>query len=246
MFQDLIFDIGANDGKDSAFYLAKGFHVLAVDADPAMCDKIRQTQAEAIESGRLTVLNIGIGAETATLPFYVNEFAEWSSFKKNSKATKQLSHTVIEVQMQPLSKLIAEHGVPYYLKIDIEGHELGALASLDPTFGLPHLLSFEVNEDWKAIFDLLEGWDYVEFQLVRQGRGNLYPAPVPAREGRSVMQKFTNGHSGCFGRDLPDLWQQGADARPAFDAVLIENHRKRLAGEPADWFDIHARRAPFR
>ena len=29
---DLVFDIGANNGDDTGFYLAKGFRVVAVDA----------------------------------------------------------------------------------------------------------------------------------------------------------------------------------------------------------------------
>ena len=30
----LIFDIGMNNGNDTDFYLAKGFHVVAVEANP--------------------------------------------------------------------------------------------------------------------------------------------------------------------------------------------------------------------
>lgn len=34
--RDLIFDIGANNGDDTAFYLKKGFRVVAIEADPAL------------------------------------------------------------------------------------------------------------------------------------------------------------------------------------------------------------------
>lgn len=244
MMADLVFDIGANDGRDTAFYLAKGFRVVAVDADPAMCARIRADQVEAIAAGRLVVANIGIGAQSAVLPFYVNEYAEWSSFRPNSKATSALSHKVIEVQMQPLSRLLADHGTPYYLKIDIEGHELAALRSIDAAAGLPRFLSFEINGDWKTILRMLEGWGFDGFQLVRQGKDFLPRAPVPAREGLDVDQAFTNGHSGCFGADLPDAWC-GADALvPIVETAQAEAKARRLAGKPPGWFDIHARRKP--
>lgn len=240
---DLIYDLGSNDGKDTSFYLAKGFRVVAVDADPTLCDKIRGDHAAAIASGRLSVENIGIGGESKVMPFYVNQFAEWSSFKANSKATKALTHTVIEVRMEPLSKLIAAHGVPYYLKIDIEGHEMAALASMDPDVGLPAYLSFELNQDRENIMNLLASWGFSAFQLIRQGRDFLAAPPNPAREGGYVAQKFTNGHSGCFGRDLPDHWLDKTAATAAItDAVAASNARTRL-GEPAGWFDLHARRS---
>ena len=243
MHADLIYDIGSNDGSDASFYLAKGFRVVAVDADPTLCDKIRTEHATAIASGGLRVENIGIGGESKVLPFYVNQFAEWSSFKASSKATKQLTHTVIEVRMEPLSKLIAAHGVPYYLKIDIEGHELAALASIDPEGGLPAYLSFELNQDWANIMKLLAIWGFDAFQLIRQGREFLIAPPNPAREGGYVAQKFSNGHSGCFGRDLPDKWQDNAAATAAIIEAVAAANTRRLQGEQPGWFDLHARRS---
>jgi len=38
--RDLIFDIGANNGDDTAFYLKKGFRVVAIEADPALAQKL--------------------------------------------------------------------------------------------------------------------------------------------------------------------------------------------------------------
>ena len=49
----LIFDLGMNDGSDTAFYLAKGFSVVGVDAAEDLAARARQYQAE-IDSGRLS------------------------------------------------------------------------------------------------------------------------------------------------------------------------------------------------
>lgn len=241
MTQAIVFDIGANDGRDTAFYLAKGFHVVAVDADPRLCDQIRTTQAQAIADGRVTVENVGVARHRGVMPFYVNAFSEWSSFRAKSKATTQNTHTRIDVPVCPLADLIARHGVPYYLKVDIEGLELEAFQSLDPGTPMPAWVSFEVNQDWQTILTLLAGWGYGAFQLVRQGAAHLPPPPIPAREGRDVAQAFTNGHSGCFGRDLPDRWQGAADLRATLRAAQDDVRARVAQGQPGGWFDIHAR-----
>jgi hypothetical protein len=35
---ELIYDIGMHEGEDSKFYLLKGFRVVAVEADCALCE----------------------------------------------------------------------------------------------------------------------------------------------------------------------------------------------------------------
>jgi predicted RNA methylase len=34
---DLVYDVGMNNGDDSAFYLRAGFRVVAVEANPLLC-----------------------------------------------------------------------------------------------------------------------------------------------------------------------------------------------------------------
>ncbi len=36
MERDLVFDIGVNNGEDTAYYLRRGFRVVGVDANPDM------------------------------------------------------------------------------------------------------------------------------------------------------------------------------------------------------------------
>lgn len=242
MPEPLIFDIGANRGQDTRFYIAKGFRVVSVEANPNLCEEISADLPEACITGLLTIVNRGVGREHGILPFYVNEFSEWSSFVQRSKATKRLKHDVLEVPLVPLSALIAEHGVPYYIKIDIEGMELDAIASLDDAPGLPPFLSFEINNDWQAILDRLKALGFEQFQIVRQGAAYLATAPVPAREGCSVAQVFSDAHSGAFGRDLPpEAWQDHAAVLHSAAEALASAEARKARGEKPGWFDIHAR-----
>ncbi len=47
---DLIYDIGIHNGDDTAYYLSRGYRVVAVDANPLMMDAARQKFAEAVSA----------------------------------------------------------------------------------------------------------------------------------------------------------------------------------------------------
>ena len=38
----LILDLGMNNGDDTAYYLTRGFRVVALDANPALCEGARK------------------------------------------------------------------------------------------------------------------------------------------------------------------------------------------------------------
>ncbi len=38
---NLIYDLGSHNGQDSEFYLKKGFIVVAVEANPTLCDGLK-------------------------------------------------------------------------------------------------------------------------------------------------------------------------------------------------------------
>ena len=242
MVARIIYDIGANDGADTGFYLAKGFKVIAVEADPALCDKIGKQYQRNLNDGRLKVVNIGVSDKHDTLTFFQNEFSEWSSFQVKSKATTQLSHNQIAVPTAPLREIIENFGTPYYVKIDIEGFELKAISSLSDKSPLPVYLSFEVNHDWVQILDFLELLGFDGFQIVRQGKGFLSDPPNPPREGDLWPKPFTNNQSGCFGLELSDAWLDRASIDAAVVREAAEAGVRLSRGALRGWHDIHARR----
>lgn len=48
----IVFDVGMNNGDDSAYYLSKGYRVIAVEANPALVEKARIRFAREIATGR--------------------------------------------------------------------------------------------------------------------------------------------------------------------------------------------------
>lgn len=207
-----------------------------------MCNKISKQFERKVEDELLKVVNIGVSDTHDTLTFFRNEFSEWSSFQAKSKATTQLSHNKITVPTAPLSAIIENHGTPYYVKIDIEGFELKAISTLSKKGPLPVYLSFEVNQDWLRILDLLETLGFDGFQIVRQGKGFLPDPPNPAREGALWRKPFNNNQSGCFGLELSGDWLERAGMDAAMARETLDAGARQARGDARGWHDIHARR----
>lgn len=241
MSADLIYDIGANNGDDSGFYLAKGFRVVAVEADPTLVEKLQERFAAERAAGQFVVENIGVSDSDDMLDFFVNDFSEWSSFVKNGKATRELGHRKIQVKTEPLSRIIERHGAARYLKIDIEGFERQALSTLTKDMPLPDYLSFEVNKDWQANLVMLTDLGYTEYHIVRQGKGFVPNPPQPAQEGADVPQEFTNSQSGCFGRDLTGTWHPASEIKRAMILETQAAEARLARGERRGWHDIHCK-----
>jgi FkbM family methyltransferase len=166
MKADLIFDVGMNNGDDTAYYLFKGFRVVAIDADPTLIECARQRFAEPIRQGRLELVNAAIGPQEATAPFWICEGkSEWNSFDRQIASRNGLSCHAIEVRCRPFRDLLRQYGVPYYLKIDIEGHDQYCIADLDRR-DLPKYVSLEMGhvEHLWALRDV----GYKNFKLITQ------------------------------------------------------------------------------
>ena len=51
----LIFDLGMNNGDDTSHYLHRGFNVVALEANPTLCESAQKRFRAAIDDGRLTI-----------------------------------------------------------------------------------------------------------------------------------------------------------------------------------------------
>ena len=82
----IIFDIAFNNGDDTALYLAHGYAVVAVEANPALVEAGQNRFAAHIRSGRLKIVAKAIhrsakGGRPLGLQFHIsNVNNQWSSF----------------------------------------------------------------------------------------------------------------------------------------------------------------------
>src|SRR4051812_42047395 len=62
-----------HNGDDSAYYLAKGYSVVGIDANPAKCADCERRFAAEIDDGRMTIVSVGVSDQKGEGIFYVNQ-----------------------------------------------------------------------------------------------------------------------------------------------------------------------------
>jgi FkbM family methyltransferase len=238
MHTDLIFDFGANDGRDTEFYLLKGYRVVGVEANPQLYLRLKEQFAAYIATGQLILLNVGVWTERSILTFYLNlDNDHWSSFNPIYGCRYGTRFETVEIQCFTAQEILRRFGVPYYMKIDIEGADLHVLTELTAIPERPPYIS--VEEFGVASIDLLHELGYTRFKIVRQRDKSAMVPPDPAREGNYVPRAFSGTDSGLFGRELGGDWMGYGDARAWF-LSQIRDPEGRYVGPHLEWHDVHA------
>jgi FkbM family methyltransferase len=263
--ENLIFDIGMDECQDTRLYLKKGFRVVAVDANPAVCEAGAKLFPKEVATGQLTILNRAISPTRAPLPFHVcrslSMLSTADDFMRSRQEKDGHVFETIEVEGTTAADILAEFGTPYFAKVDIEGYDLICLRGFLAAPVKPRYLSTEL--DFKQLnqhIACLKELGYKRFALVGQGSVHRQVLPRPAREGRDVEHRFEIHCSGLFGRELPaewfdakqlswrcwsiqiQFWIFGALKRleivaPLRPLLRAMRLRMSVAGE---WYDVHA------
>ena len=161
-----VFDIGMNNGDDTAYYLHRGYDVLAVEANPHLVERVQVRFQQEIKQGRLVILNVGIAEEEGIIPFWIcDTISEWSSFHRNIASRDNSPHHQVPVACRRFDSIIEEFGVPYYLKVDIEGNDKLCMDGLRRE-SLPEYVSVEAADLTQV--DLLAGLGYRRFKCISQ------------------------------------------------------------------------------
>ena len=176
---NLIFDIGANEGFKTDIFLRLGAKVVAVDPDEANQRVLR----ERFLKYRLTPKKLDIEGKAVSDAIAIKTMwidapgsakntlnSKWvQTLRNDPKRFGQRLDFAGEKQVETitLEKLMAIHGIPFFIKIDVEGHESSVLRGMNRP--VPYL-SFEVNlPEFK-----LEGLECVSIlsQIAAGGRFN--------------------------------------------------------------------------
>jgi FkbM family methyltransferase len=127
-----VFDVGMNNGDDSAYYLSRGCKVIAVEANPILAQRGRERFRGDIASGRMVIESVGIVGHPGKIPFWINEERDvFSSFDRAKAGREGMKCHPVDVDCVTFDMLLKKHGVPDYLKLDVEGAEPHCLRSLE-------------------------------------------------------------------------------------------------------------------
>jgi FkbM family methyltransferase len=269
---ELIFDVGLHKGEDTAAYLAQGYRVVAFEADPALAAACRARFASDLASGRLVIVEGAIApGDGPTVSFYRNpDHSYWGTIHPawaERNARFGAASEVITLPRVDFVTFLRNHGVPRYLKIDIEGADRFVLESLAATEMRPDFVSIESEKehfnDLEAELKLLDQLGYRSFLIVQQDGICGVPKRLTTVDGQTISHVFEPGGSGPWGRDLDGTWLSLEAALATYRKIFRryrafgdEGWVTRLVGRPgigwlnwrlgvvlAGWHDVHARLA---
>jgi FkbM family methyltransferase len=236
MNSQLIYDVGAHLGEDTDFYLRKGFRVVAIEANPELAERLRERFRSNLSDGSLSLIEAAIAENPGGVDFYVNKSKsvwgtirpEWAKRNASLGSPSQVSR----LKALTFPEVVVKYGVPYYLKIDIEGADLLCLEGLMDKPDRPRFLSIESEKrSWSALlheFDMLKRLGYSRFKIVNQTQIDRQKPPNPAAEGCYVEYRFERGSSGLFGEELPGRWLTARQAVRRYRLIFL---RYRLVGD---------------
>jgi len=182
----LIYDVGMHNGDDTAYYLWRGFRVVAIEPNPELVATAANRFRREIEAGYLKILNVGIAAEEGELPFWVCQTdSRLSSFDRHVASLGYAVHE-IRVPCRKFRSILDDFGVPFYLKVDIQGNDFLCIEALDPG-ELPKFLSVEFALSDMPLVALMHERGFSQFKCISQA--HFLPLELPPVAEARLIQR---------------------------------------------------------
>jgi FkbM family methyltransferase len=133
---DIVFDIGAHVGDRVAAFRRLGARVVAIEPQPALVTVLKLLYGRTSD---VTVEATAIGRNSGTIELMINTdnptvstaSRNFVNAARDAPGWEAQAWTkTLRVPVTTLDALIARHGIPSFIKIDVEGFEAEALAGL--------------------------------------------------------------------------------------------------------------------
>ena len=147
----MIFDIGANDGHKTIAFTSLAEKVIACEPD---LHNLAVLKARFRKAGNIVIEPFAISDHKGVSNFFIHEpgsalntiNAQWKTILETENKGRweddiHFSDSVLQVNTITLDDLIAKHGIPEFIKIDVEGNERKVLSGLSHAI---NYISFEV------------------------------------------------------------------------------------------------------
>jgi FkbM family methyltransferase len=214
----LVYDLGMHNGFDTDHYLRRGFKVIAVEANPYLCNDAQRRFQLPIMKGDLAIINAAISNISGIGDFHINEDNTQRSSLYHQWAGARVE--TVPVQQIKLGYLIEHFGVPDFLKSDIEGADGTVLEQLRDGGWRPRYVSVEDCRFGLVYLKLMHECGYTGFKLSNQ---------------RDVLP----GTSGPLGDQLPGEWFSYDGMVIYYLATVRDRGGNQLNRQVGQWWDIH-------
>jgi FkbM family methyltransferase len=148
----LVFDVGSNLGNRTKVFADLGYNVIAVEPQKK-CVKYLNKIFKDLQN--VEIINCALGSQNETRLFYESKSSLLSTLSKDfiqstsssGRFDKKEWINQYEVNVITLKDLIKRKGVPFFLKIDVEGYEYEVINTLDQPL---KLISLEFTPEMAA------------------------------------------------------------------------------------------------
>jgi len=226
--QRVIYDFGSNNGDDIPYYLLKSDFVVAVEANPVLCNFIATRFNDQIIAGRLVVENCVLCAhdEVEPVDFFIHKIDHVRSQFPRPDNLDDFERVALKAKS--VIEIIRKYGAPWYIKIDIEYYDQTILRELFVNNVFPPYISSESHSI--EVFSLMVALGkYNAFKLVDGAsiESRYQNREINTGEG-IVHHSFPYHSAGPFGQDIDGPW------------MSADKFFKVLALVGLGWKDIHA------
>jgi FkbM family methyltransferase len=201
----LCIDVGANLGARTEAFLSIGCEVIAVEPQ-ASC--IRALEKKFEHHPQVTIVPAALGRQAGTAELHVSPDHVLSSLSpdfvkettKSGRFARSRWNRSEIVEVRTLDSLIEDHGIPDFIKIDVEGFESDVLNGLShPVHALCFEWTPELAENALSCCDRLSALGEYEFNL-SWGESLRFTRPQwrDADSMKLVIREFS-GESLMFG-----------------------------------------------
>lgn len=246
----LAFDIGMYDGADSRYFLDEGLRVVAVEANPELVEKARLKFRKEIAAGHLILVNKALAERSGEIELALCGDDLGASTIFGDKIAHRNPSGTLKVPAVTFAELVDEHGIPDYVKVDVEGADRHCVMALNPR-NRPQYLSFEADDDLQELVSHAASIGYTRFKLIGQC------SFLELGNERALRTRLKRKLSHWLGRDEPRqvrragrwFWLMHSSGPAPWEsdgnwytaAALMEkwNHARQhqlLTG----WYDVHA------
>lgn len=212
----LVFDIGANRGQRTEVFLRLGARVIAVEPDPLNQRLLtRRFSRRRLGTAQVTVVGKAVSSAISVATLWIHrpgsglnslnqKWVESLGECADRFGTKVAFEGSRQVETTTLDALIGEFGVPGYIKVDVEGHELAVFQGLGRKVPI---LSFEVNLP-EMFGDSLECLELLG-RLSPSGRFNWFVdfSPDFSLPQWMTLSEFAPMLRGCREKTIEVFWR---------------------------------------